>query len=114
MKKRELCFSDLTQQLCLMQLQFQLPFPKIKVLPMFSQITAEARCKLVSWLLSVYKHFKLSFESCCLAVNIMDRFLVTTSVAADCFQLLGVTSLLIATKHVSFNSSECPPDTLNK
>ncbi|XP_027001533.2 cyclin-O [Tachysurus fulvidraco] len=64
------------------------------------QITAEARCKLVSWLLSVYKHFKLSFESCCLAVNIMDRFLVTTSVAADCFQLLGVTSLLIATKHV--------------
>ncbi|KAM9446672.1 cyclin-O [Clarias gariepinus] len=64
------------------------------------QITAEARCKLVSWLLAVYKHFKLSFESCCLAVNIMDRFLVTTSVAADCFQLLGVTSLLIATKHV--------------
>uniref|UniRef100_A0A4W4HKG3 Cyclin-like domain-containing protein n=1 Tax=Electrophorus electricus TaxID=8005 RepID=A0A4W4HKG3_ELEEL len=64
------------------------------------QITAEARCKLVSWLIAVYKHFKLSFESCCLAVNIMDRFLVTTSVAADCFQLLGVTSLLIATKHV--------------
>lgn len=67
----------------------------------FSQITAEARCKLVSWLLAVYKHFRLSFESCCLAVNIMDRFLATTSVAADCFQLLGVTSLLIATKHVS-------------
>ncbi|XP_076843291.1 cyclin-O isoform X2 [Brachyhypopomus gauderio] len=64
------------------------------------QITAEARCKLVSWLIAVYKHFKLSFESCCLAVNIMDRFLVTTSVAADCFQLVGVTSLLIATKHV--------------
>ncbi|KAL7836453.1 hypothetical protein AOLI_G00277370 [Acnodon oligacanthus] len=63
------------------------------------QITAEARCKLVSWLIAVYKHFSLSFESCCLAVNIMDRFLVTTSVAADCFQLLGVTSLLIATKH---------------
>ncbi|XP_072520854.1 cyclin-O [Salminus brasiliensis] len=64
------------------------------------QITAEARCKLVSWLLAVYKHFSLSFESCCLAVNIMDRFLATTSVAADCFQLLGITALLIATKHV--------------
>ncbi|XP_066509247.1 cyclin-O protein B-like [Hoplias malabaricus] len=64
------------------------------------QITAEARCKLVSWLIAVYKHFSLSFESCCLAVNIMDRFLITTSVAADCFQLLGVTALLIATKHV--------------
>ncbi|XP_036453851.1 cyclin-O [Colossoma macropomum] len=68
------------------------------------QITAEARCKLVSWLIAVYKHFSLSFESCCLAVNIMDRFLVTTSVAADCFQLLGVTSLLIATKHVEVYS----------
>ncbi|XP_030646520.1 cyclin-O [Chanos chanos] len=64
------------------------------------QVTAEARCKLVSWLIAVHRHFKLSFESCCLAVNIMDRFLVTTSVAADCFQLLGVTSLLIATKQV--------------
>ncbi|KAI4889387.1 hypothetical protein NFI96_034072 [Prochilodus magdalenae] len=69
------------------------------------QITAEARCKLVSWLIAVYKHFSLSFESCCLAVNIMDRFLVTTSVAADCFQLLGVTALLIATKQYVFLKS---------
>ncbi|XP_061116525.1 cyclin-O [Conger conger] len=30
----------------------------------------------------------------------MDRFLSTTPVAADCFQLLGVTSLLIASKQV--------------
>uniref|UniRef100_A0A671L043 Cyclin-like domain-containing protein n=1 Tax=Sinocyclocheilus anshuiensis TaxID=1608454 RepID=A0A671L043_9TELE len=64
-------------------------------------ITAEARSKLVSWLIAVRRQLKLSFESCCLAVNIMDRFLITTSVAADCFQLLGVTSLLIATKQVS-------------
>ncbi|KAG1957773.1 cyclin a2 [Pimephales promelas] len=34
----------------------------------------------------------------------MDRFLITTSVAADCFQLLGVTSLLIATKQVEVYS----------
>ncbi|KAG9328572.1 hypothetical protein JZ751_012936 [Albula glossodonta] len=64
------------------------------------QVTAEARCRLVSWLIPVHRHFKLSFESCCLAVNIMDRFLSTTPVAADCFQLLGVTSLLIASKQV--------------
>uniref|UniRef100_A0A671QZI1 Cyclin-O protein B-like n=1 Tax=Sinocyclocheilus anshuiensis TaxID=1608454 RepID=A0A671QZI1_9TELE len=68
------------------------------------QITAEARSKLVSWLIAVHKQLKLSFESCCLAVNIMDRFLITTSVAADCFQLLGVTSLLIATKQVEVYS----------
>ncbi|XP_051951521.1 cyclin-O protein B-like [Xyrauchen texanus] len=64
------------------------------------QITADARSRLVSWLIAVHRQLKLSFESCCLAVNIMDRFLITTSVAADCFQLLGVTSLLIATKQV--------------
>ncbi|KAI5625307.1 cyclin-O [Silurus asotus] len=65
-----------------------------------TQITAEARCVLVSWLIDLYKYFDLTFESFCLAVNIMDRFLATTAVASDCFQLLGVTSLLIATKYV--------------
>uniref|UniRef100_A0A671KTN2 Cyclin-like domain-containing protein n=1 Tax=Sinocyclocheilus anshuiensis TaxID=1608454 RepID=A0A671KTN2_9TELE len=69
-----------------------------------ASITAEARSKLVSWLIAVRRQLKLSFESCCLAVNIMDRFLITTSVAADCFQLLGVTSLLIATKQVEVYS----------
>ncbi|XP_060616789.2 cyclin-O [Anolis sagrei] len=64
------------------------------------QVTAEARCKLISWLIPVYKHFGFSFESLCLAVNTLDRFLTTTPVAADCFQLLGVTSLLISCKQV--------------
>lgn len=30
----------------------------------------------------------------------MDRFLASTPVAADCFQLLGVTALLLASKQV--------------
>uniref|UniRef100_A0A3Q3IB02 G2/mitotic-specific cyclin-B2 n=1 Tax=Monopterus albus TaxID=43700 RepID=A0A3Q3IB02_MONAL len=64
------------------------------------QLTAEARCTLVSWLIPVHKHFRLSFECCCLAVNIMDRFLASTAVAADCFQLLGITALLLASKQV--------------
>uniref|UniRef100_A0A8D0DZN0 Cyclin O n=1 Tax=Salvator merianae TaxID=96440 RepID=A0A8D0DZN0_SALMN len=64
------------------------------------QITAEARCKLISWLIPVHKHFGFSFESLCLTVNILDRFLTTTPVAADCFQLLGVTSLFISCKQV--------------
>lgn len=66
----------------------------------YIQLTAEARCKLVSWLIPVHKHFRLSFECCCLAVNIMDRFLASTPVAADCFQLIGVTALLLASKQV--------------
>lgn len=64
------------------------------------QLTADARCKLVSWLIPVHKHFRLSFECCCLTVNIVDRFLASTPVATDCFQLLGVTALLLACKQV--------------
>ncbi|KAM9262037.1 cyclin-O [Morus bassanus] len=64
------------------------------------QVTAEARCKLVSWLIPVHRHFGVSFETLCLAVNILDRFLSTTPIATDCFQLLGVTTLLIACKQV--------------
>uniref|UniRef100_A0A8C5H375 G2/mitotic-specific cyclin-B2 n=1 Tax=Gouania willdenowi TaxID=441366 RepID=A0A8C5H375_GOUWI len=64
------------------------------------QLSAEARCELVSWLISVHKHLRVSFECCCLAVNIMDRFLASTPVAADCFQLLGISALLLATKQV--------------
>ncbi|TRY55107.1 hypothetical protein DNTS_034524, partial [Danionella cerebrum] len=44
------------------------------------QISAEARGRLVSWLIAVYRQLSLSFESLCLAVNIMDRFLITTAV----------------------------------
>uniref|UniRef100_A0A3Q3XBG2 G2/mitotic-specific cyclin-B2 n=1 Tax=Mola mola TaxID=94237 RepID=A0A3Q3XBG2_MOLML len=64
------------------------------------QLTAEARCTLVSWLIPVHRHFRLSFECLCLAVNIVDRFLASTPVAADCFQLVGVTALLLASKQV--------------
>ncbi|KAM8885856.1 cyclin-O isoform 2-T2 [Spinachia spinachia] len=68
------------------------------------QVTAEARCELVSWLIPVHKHFRLSFECCCLAVNIVDRFMAATPLAADCFQLLGVTALLLASKQVEVGS----------
>ncbi|NXI36240.1 CCNO protein, partial [Galbula dea] len=67
------------------------------------QVTPEVRCKLVSWLIPANQHLGLSFETLCLAVNILDRFLNTTPVAADCFQLLGVTALLVACKQVEMH-----------
>uniref|UniRef100_A0A8B9DRE8 Cyclin O n=1 Tax=Anser cygnoides TaxID=8845 RepID=A0A8B9DRE8_ANSCY len=74
------------------------PVPSCR--PPSRQVTAEARCRLVSWLIPVHRHLGVSFEALCLAVNTLDRFLATTPVAADCFQLLGVTALLIACKQV--------------
>ncbi|KAK1893008.1 Cyclin-O protein A [Dissostichus eleginoides] len=82
------------------QMDKEARFYSCKSLARQPQLTTEARCKLVSWLIPVHKHLHLSFECCCLAVNIMDRFMVTTPVAADCFQLLGVTALLLASKQV--------------
>ncbi|KAM8761270.1 cyclin-O [Acanthopagrus schlegelii] len=79
-------------------------FDPCKSLARQPQLTAEARCTLISWLIPVHKHFRLSFECCCLAVNIVDRFLASTPVAADCFQLLGVTALLLASKQVEVGS----------
>ncbi|XP_075432162.1 cyclin-O [Ascaphus truei] len=64
------------------------------------QLKAESRCKLISWLIPVHRHLNLGFESLCIAVNTLDRFLACTPVASDCFQLVGVTSLLIACKQV--------------
>ncbi|XP_030594031.1 cyclin-O [Archocentrus centrarchus] len=84
----------------MIQREKEAQFHPCKSLARQPQLTAEARCKLVSWLIPVHKHFRLSFECCCLAVNIMDRFLASTPVAADCFQLLGVTALLLASKQV--------------
>ncbi|XP_055017794.1 cyclin-O isoform X4 [Boleophthalmus pectinirostris] len=75
-------------------------FHPCKSLARQPQLNAEARCKLVSWLIPVHQHLSLSFECCCLTINIMDRFLASTPVAADCFQLLGVTALLLASKQV--------------
>lgn len=72
----------------------------IYMLVFLLQLKPESRCKLISWLIPVHKHFKLGFESLCLAINILDRFLACTPVATDCFQLVGVTSLLIACKQV--------------
>ncbi|XP_077456164.1 cyclin-O [Stigmatopora argus] len=75
-------------------------FYPCKSLALQPQVTAEARCHLVSWLIPVHKQFRLSFECCCLTVNIMDRFLACTPVALDCFQLLGLTAMLLASKKV--------------
>ncbi|KAM6230012.1 cyclin-O-like [Porphyrio hochstetteri] len=93
-------FRDYGESWYRIQKELESRFQPQKPLAEQPQVTAEARCKLVSWLICVHRHFDLSFESLCLSVNILDRFLDTTRVASDCFQLLGVTALLIACKQV--------------
>jgi len=65
------------------------------------QMAASHRACLVTWMFVVSRRqFHLYDETVFLAVNIVDRFLARTSVAADCFQLLALAALLIAAKMV--------------
>ncbi|NP_001089879.1 cyclin-O protein A [Xenopus laevis] len=93
-------FSDYGHDCYLFNKSLEDKFLTVNCLKNQPQIKAESRCKLISWLIPVHKHLKLGFESLCLTVNILDRFLACTPVASDCFQLVGVTSLLIACKQV--------------
>lgn len=62
-------------------------------------ISEKHRMILVDWMAEVTVKFRLLVETMFLAVNILDRFLQQKAVARSKLQLVGVTSLLIASKY---------------
>ena len=62
-------------------------------------INERMRSILVDWLVEVHLKFKLVPETLYLTVNIIDRYLAKTEVTRPKLQLVGVTSLLIASKY---------------
>ncbi|KAG9510387.1 G2/mitotic-specific cyclin-B3, partial [Fragariocoptes setiger] len=63
-----------------------------------SEINAEMRAVLVDWMVEIQESFEMNHETLYLAVKIMDRYLMKKPIKKTTFQLLGVTSLLIAAK----------------
>ncbi len=57
------------------------------------------RAVLVDWIINVHMKFKLLPETLFITVNLIDRFLSKYSIDRSQVQLLGVASLLIATKY---------------
>ncbi|AOW01731.1 YALI0B15180p [Yarrowia lipolytica CLIB122] len=57
------------------------------------------RAVLIDWLVEVHQKFRLLPETLFLAVNIVDRFMSRRVVALNKVQLVGITSLLLATKY---------------
>ena len=57
------------------------------------------RAILVSWLVEVHLKYKLLPETLYIAVNLVDRFCASQTVARSDYQLLGVTAMLIACKY---------------
>ncbi|KAG0045733.1 G2/mitotic-specific cyclin [Gryganskiella cystojenkinii] len=63
------------------------------------ELAWKMRYVLVDWIAEVHHKFRLLPETLFLAVNLMDRFLSSRSVATAKFQLVGVTALFIASKY---------------
>jgi hypothetical protein len=64
-----------------------------------NELTWTMRTTLVDWLIEVHDHFQLLPETLYLAINILDRFLSVSSVSLAEFQLVGITTLFIASKY---------------
>ena len=62
-------------------------------------INERMRAILVDWLVEVHLKFKLVPETLYLTINLIDRFLELEQVSRPKLQLVGVTSLLIASKY---------------
>ncbi|OMH78939.1 G2/mitotic-specific cyclin-4 [Zancudomyces culisetae] len=64
-----------------------------------TELTWGMRAILVDWLVQVHAKFRLANETLFLTINIMDRFLSTRAIPSEKVQLVGVVSLLIASKY---------------
>jgi G2/mitotic-specific cyclin-B, other len=73
--------------------------PKDGYMVIQSDINEKMRAILIDWLVDVNVKFKLVPEVLFMTVNIIDRFLSKIKVNRHKLQLVGVSSLLIATKY---------------
>lgn len=64
-----------------------------------TEINEKMRSILIDWLIDVHHRFKLAAETLYLTVNIIDRYLEITPITKSRLQLVGVTSMLIASKY---------------
>jgi hypothetical protein len=64
-----------------------------------TDITVVMRAILLDWLIDVHYKFKLLPDTLYLMVNIVDRFMAKKAISRTRLQLLGITSMLIASKY---------------
>jgi hypothetical protein len=95
-----LCVTDYVQD---MYHHFRGKEATTSVRPVFMEsqphINERMRSILVDWLVEVHLKFKLVPETLYLTINLIDRYLERNEVSRPKLQLVGVTSLLIASKY---------------
>jgi hypothetical protein len=95
-----LCTTDYVQD---MYEHFRAKENSTSVRPLYMEnqthINERMRSILVDWLVEVHLKFKLVPETLYLTINLIDRYLERQEVSRPKLQLVGVTSLLIASKY---------------
>ena len=81
-----------------------LPAPAYMTLQ--TDINEKMRSILIDWLVEVHLKFKLLPETLYLTVNIIDRYLSKELVVRSQLQLVGVSSMLIASKYEEIYAPE--------
>jgi hypothetical protein len=71
-----------------------------------SEISSKMRAILIDWLIEVHLKFSLLPETLFLTVNLIDRYLQIEKVNSKTFQLVGVASMLIASKYEEIYAPE--------
>jgi cyclin B len=71
-----------------------------------SDINFKMRSILIDWLIDVHFKFKLCSKTLYLCINIVDRFMSTKSIVRQKLQLLGITSMLLASKYEELYAPE--------
>ena len=69
-------------------------------------INEKMRAILIDWLIEVHLKFKLLPETLFLTVNLIDRYLEKEQIPRTKLQLVGVTSMLIASKYEEIYAPE--------
>lgn len=64
-----------------------------------TEVKDTSRAFLVEWIIDVHRKFRLMPETLYVTVFLIDRFLSLTQIKKSQLHILGVTSLLIATKY---------------
>lgn len=75
--------------------------PSINPEYMHSQpdLNFQMRNILVDWIVSVHLKFRLQPETLFLSINLLDRYLSVKEITRNCLQLVGITALMLASKH---------------
>ena len=75
------------------------PSPDYQKIISQEEINSHMRSILIDWLIEVHYNFDLNDETLFMTVLIIDRYISFKQIAKSRFQLLGITAMILASKH---------------